>query len=125
MKTGITKQTIVVSLVLLSVAACAPTKQPPSSQMALSQAAVENATAAGAYEYAPVELKSSRDKISKASEAVQAKDYVTAERLLEQAEIDARLAEAKSKTAKSEKAVEELQKSIDMMRHEIQRKTAG
>jgi len=107
---------------LLALAACAPAKQPPTSQMALATAAVEKATAAGAYEYAPLELKTSQDKIDQAKTAIGVKDYARAERLLEQAEMDAKLAEAKSGTAKSQKAVDELQKSIDLLREEIQRK---
>lgn len=107
---------------LLILAACAPAKQPPTGQMALATAAVEKAAAAGAYEYAPLALKSSQDKIEQAKTAIQAKDYENARRLLEQAEVDAKLAEAKSGAAKSQKAVDELQKSIDLLREEIQRK---
>lgn len=113
---------IVLGLALLSLSACAPAKQPPTSQMALTQAAIEKATTAGAYDYAPLELKTSQDKVDQAKAAIQTKDYVKAERLLEQAEVDARLAEAKSSTAKTQKAVDELQKSIDLLRETVQQK---
>jgi hypothetical protein len=116
------KQTIIVSMAVAALAACAPAKQPPTSQMALAQAAVDKATAAGAYEYAPLELQASQNKVDAAKTAIAAKDYVKAEHLLEQAEVDAKLAEAKSGTAKTQKAVDELQKSIDILREEIQRK---
>ena len=125
MKTGIVIKCSILILCLLVLTGCATTKQPPSSQigkMALSRAAVEKASSAGAYEYAPLELKTARDKIELAKAATQSKDYVTAERLLEQATVDAELAEARSKTAKSQKVVDELKMSIDMLREEIQRR---
>ena len=122
MKVSTKKQTILLSLGLLALTACAPAMQPPTSQMALAQSAVDKATSAGAYEYAPLELKMAQDKVEQAKTAMNAKDYVKAERLLEQAEIDAQLAEAKSSTTKSQKAVDSLQQGIDLLREEIQRK---
>jgi hypothetical protein len=96
MKAGTKGQILMLCLGLLALAGCAPAKQPPASQMALAQDAVEKASTAGAYEYAPVELKTARDKIDQAKTAMQSKDYASAKRLLEQAEVDAKLAEAKS-----------------------------
>ena len=122
MKARANKKTIILSLGLLALTGCAPSMQPPTSQMALAQSAVDKATAAGAYEYAPLELKMAQDKVEQAKTAMNAKDYVKAERLLEQAEIDAQLAEAKSSTTKSQKAVDSLQQGIDLLREEIQRK---
>ena len=122
MKTGMLIKCSILILGLLVLTGCATTKQPPTGKMALSQAAVEKASSAGAYEYAPLELKTARDKIELAKAATQSKDYETAERLLEEATVDAELAEAKSKTVKSQKVVDELKMSIDMLREEIQRK---
>ena len=124
MKTGLKQKAPLLGLSLLVLSSCAPAVQPPDSQMALATEAVEEATAAGAYEYAPVELKAAQDKINQAKQAMQSKDNVTAKRLLQEAEVDAKLAEAKSATAKSQQAVAELQKSIDMLRDEINRKQA-
>jgi len=107
------------ALGLLAVTACAPTMQPPTSEMALASSAVERASGAGAYEYAPLELKLARDKIDQSKAALQARDYTGAQRLLEQAALDANLAESKSATAKSQQAVDELQKSIEALREEI------
>jgi hypothetical protein len=122
MKACNSKKTIILSLGLLALTGCAPSMQPPTSQMALAQSAVDKASASGAYEYAPLELKSAQDKVEQAKAAMQVKDYVKAERLLEQAEIDAQLAEAKSTTSKSQKAVDTLQQGIDLLREEVQRK---
>lgn len=124
MKDGISKKSFFFGASLLILTSCAPAMQPPASQMALAEEAIEEASAAGAYEYAPLELKTARDKIDQAKAAVNAEDYVTAERLLKQAEIDAKLAEAKSTTVKSQRVVDELQKGTDLLREEIQRKQA-
>lgn len=121
MKVSAKKHAISLSLALLSLTACT-SSQPPTSQMALAQSAVDKATTAGAYEYAPLELKAAQDKMDMAKTAIQAKHYGEAERLLEQAEIDAQLAEAKSDTVKSQKTVDTLQQGIDLLREEIQRK---
>jgi hypothetical protein len=59
----------------LLLAACASTPA-PTEQMALSRAAVSNATSAGGNEYAPVQLKSAVDKMDAAERAMSAKDYV-------------------------------------------------
>jgi predicted nucleic acid-binding Zn-ribbon protein len=87
---------------------------------------VEKATFAGSSEYASLDLKTARDKIDQAKTAMRSKDkdYVAAGRLLEEAQVDAELAEAKSKTAKSQKVVAELKKSITTLRDEIQRNRA-
>jgi nitric oxide reductase activation protein len=126
MKTGIKIQLCILGLALLTLAACSTTQQPALSQMALAQSAVERAASAGSSEYASLDLKTARDKIDQAKTAIQSKDkgYRTAERLLEEAEVDAQLAEAKSKTAKSQKIVAELKESINMLRDEIQRNRA-
>ncbi len=123
MKTGIKIQFCILGLALLTLTACGTAKQPPLSQMALAQSAVEKAASAGSGEYASLDLRTARDKIDRAKTAIQSKDknYLTAERLLEEAKVDAELAEAKSKTAKSQKIVAELKESIDMLRDEIQR----
>ncbi|MEZ4483824.1 MAG: DUF4398 domain-containing protein [Syntrophotaleaceae bacterium] len=124
MMTRLKRKIPLLGLGLLVVTACTPAVQPPVSQMALANEAVEEATSVGAYEYAPVELRAAQDKINQAEVAMQAKDNLTAGRLLKEAEVDAKLAEAKSTTAKSQKAVNELQKSIDLLSDEINRKQA-
>ncbi len=123
MKTVIKIHFCILGLALLTLTACGTAKQPPLSRMALAQSAVEKAASAGSNEYASLDLKTARDKIDRAQKAIQSKDkdYIKAGRLLEEAEVDAELAEAKSKTAKSQKIVAELKESIDMLRDEIQR----
>ena len=102
--------------------ACA-TASPPTEQMALSRAAVSNATSAGGNEYAPVQLKSAVDKMDAAERAMNTKDYVRARQLAEQAQVDAQLAEATARSAQAKKAADAVQDDSRILRQEIDRKT--
>lgn len=103
---------------------CAQKHKVPTSEMALADEAVAEASSAGAYEFAPLEIEMAEEKIEQAKIAIQAKDNLEAKRLLEKAQVDAKLAESKARTAKTQKAVNELQKSIDVLKEEIERKAA-
>jgi hypothetical protein len=113
-------------LVLLAgvavLASCASVP-PPTEQMAVSRAALSDAQAAGAYEYAPVEMRTANEKLTRATAAMNEKDYVTARRLAEQAEADAKLAAATSNSAKAQRALDEVQASIRTLQNEITRQT--
>jgi hypothetical protein len=89
--------------------------------MALSKAAVSNAMSAGGNEFAPVQLKSSMDKLDAAEKAMAAKDYELARQLAEQAEVDAKLAGSMARSARAQKAANALQDDIRVLRHEIER----
>ncbi len=102
--------------------ACASTPA-PTEQMALSRAAVSNATSAGGNEYAPVQLKSAVDKMDAAERAMSAKDYVRARQLAEQAQVDAQVAEATARSAQAKKAADAVQDDSRILRQEIDRKT--
>ncbi|MEO7622138.1 MAG: DUF4398 domain-containing protein, partial [Gallionella sp.] len=67
--------TILAAAVLITACASTP---PPTEQMALSRAAVSNATSAGGNEYAPIQLKSAVDKMNAAERALNTKDYIRA-----------------------------------------------
>ena len=107
----------------LLLAACASTPA-PTEQMALSRAAVSNATSAGGNEFAPLQLKSAIDKMDAAERAMTAKDYVRARQLAEQVQVDAQLAEATARSAQAQKAADALQEDSRILRQEIDRKTA-
>ncbi|MEZ4598594.1 MAG: DUF4398 domain-containing protein [Syntrophotaleaceae bacterium] len=110
---------------LLALTACGPAIDPPTGQLALAESAVDNAAAAGGYEYAPVILRKAQDKLTQARLEMQEENNVEALLLLEEANVDAQLAEEKAKTAKTQQAADELQKNIDLLRKEIQRLTPG
>jgi hypothetical protein len=108
------------ALVLLTACTSPP---PPIEQMAISRAAVSNATGAGANELAPVLLKSATDKMAAAERAMTEKEYVRARELAEEAQADAQLAGATARSAKAQKAAETVQEDSRVLRKEIDRKS--
>lgn len=105
-----------------SLVGCSASVPPPTQKIALSSAAINQAEASGAVEYAPVEMRAAREKLAQAKGAMNMEENKKALQLAEQAEVDAQLAEAKARTAKSQKAVSELQESIQALKKEIERK---
>jgi septal ring factor EnvC (AmiA/AmiB activator) len=121
MKTGFRSVSLVPVLGLLVMAGCGPTVPPPTEQLALAQNSVDSATGAGGYQYAPIELKTAQQKLTQAQLDMENKNNASALRLLQEAQVDAQLAAEKSRTAKAEQAVKELQKNLDMLQQEIRR----
>lgn len=108
-------------LALLLMAACA-SMPPPTSELAVSTAAVAHAAGAGANESAPIDMTSARDKLARANKAMVDKDYPLALRLSQEAQIDARLAEAKADAARADKAAAAVQADSQALREELARK---
>lgn len=104
------------------MAACASTP-PPIVQMAVSRAAVSSASRTGANELAPIQLKSAMDKMDAAEKAMTAENFVLAQNLAEQAEVDAKLASATVRSVKAQKAADAVQEDGRVLRKEINRKT--
>jgi hypothetical protein len=98
------------------LAACS-TVPPPREQIAVGRAAVERASGPAAAD-APVELAAAREKMERANVAMANKDYPLARQLAEQAEADATLAEAQSRSARSERALTEVRESIRQLREQ-------
>jgi hypothetical protein len=111
------------ALALLALGACASNKTPATADVAVSRAAVANATSAGAADLAPEEMKSAREKMMRANQALAAKDYKLAQDLAAQAQADAQLAQSKANSAKATSAADELQQSIRVLRDEVNRNT--
>ena len=110
---------------LLTLAACASDKTPATADVAVSRAAVANATSAGAADLAPAEMQSAREKLMRANQALAAKDYKTAQDLATQASADAQLAQSKANSTKATAAADELQQSIRTLREELNRSNAN
>ncbi len=106
--------------VVALLSACASTPA-PSAELAVGRAAVERATGPAAAE-APVEMAAARDKITRANTAFAKEDYALARRLATEAEADATLAEAQSRSVRSGRALVEVREGIRMLRDEMTRK---
>ncbi|WP_425260910.1 DUF4398 domain-containing protein [Rubrivivax sp. RP6-9] len=101
--------------------ACASTP-PPSSELAVSTAAVAHAAGAGAPEGAPAEMRSARDKLARAQAASSSGDHDLARRLALEATAEAQLAEALTEAVRARKAVAELNEADRVLREEMARK---
>ncbi|OIQ71678.1 hypothetical protein GALL_467010 [mine drainage metagenome] len=95
---------------------------PPTAEVAVTKATVSDAATAGAAEYAPEEMKSAREKLDRANQAMAAKDYKLARQLSIEAQADAELARSKANSAKAQQAADALQDDIRVMREELDRK---
>ena len=95
----------------------------PTEQMAISRAALKNASSNGGNEFAPVQFKSAMEKMESAEREMGKKNYVTARQLAEQAQVDAELAGAAARSAKAQKGADAVQEDNRVLRQEINRKT--
>lgn len=107
-------------IVLLS--GCASTSKAPIAEMASARASITQAESAGALDLAPVDLLSAREKLSKAEAASREKKFEEAQQLATKAQADAELAERKARAAKAQTAADELARSNELLRNEINRK---
>ncbi|HEY1089619.1 MAG TPA: DUF4398 domain-containing protein, partial [Burkholderiaceae bacterium] len=68
------------------------------------------------------EMQMAREKLNQAHAAMTREDFDRARNLAQEAQVDAQLAEAKSRSGKARKAAEELQEGVRVLREELDRK---
>ena len=100
---------------------CSSLKTPATADVAVTQAAVDNAAGAGGAQFAPVEMTAAREKLALANKAMLAKDYKLARDMASQAQVDAKLAQGKANSAKAQAAADALQDDIRVLREELER----
>ena len=105
----------------LLAAGCASTPV-PNAELAVSIAALSHATAAGAPELAPLEMRMAREKLERAQLAMGQRDYDGARMLALESQADAQLAESKTEAIKARKAADESQAASRALREEMNRK---
>lgn len=106
--------------VVLSVG-CSNLSNPATTNIAVSNAAVESAVLAGGSQFAPVEMNAARTKLAKARQALEAKDYELAITLADQSRADAKLAQARANSAKARAAADALEDDIQILSDELKR----
>ena len=110
---------------MLAVAALMSTSakgaRAPTEQMAVARAAVADAVSAGGAEFAPGALVVAQEKLDRGAAAMAARQYDDARRLAEEAEVDARLAATIARSAKTQRAVAEVESGIQALKDEIAR----
>lgn len=112
---------------VMFVAGCANTPatsaiSAPTEQMAVSRAALKNASSTGGNEFAPVQFISAMEKMEAAERAMGEKSYARARLLAEEAQVDADLAASAARSAKAQKAADAVQEDNRVLRKEIDRK---
>ena len=106
---------------LILAVGCTSLKIPATADVAVSKAAVENASGAGGTQFAPMEMAAAREKLAQANKAMADKDYKLAVDLAAQAQADAKLAQGKANSAKAQAAAGALQDDINVLRSELHR----
>lgn len=107
------------SLTFISLA-CASVS-PPTSQISAAEVAIRQAETMGAVETAPLPMRIAREKLDEAKALVQKENgdqLRRAQRLAEEAAVEAKLAEETARTAALTKARDEARKTIESMRRE-------
>lgn len=104
-------------MVMLAMAGCANAPA-PVEQMKLTSQAIEQAREVGATEDSS-DFSLAQAKLIQAQQAMREENYKMARVLAEQAELDARLAEAKAVSGKSQAHIEELNKQIKRLRKRL------
>ncbi|AIN57572.1 DUF4398 domain-containing protein [Pseudomonas soli] len=111
-------QPLMLALAVLGLAGCA-NDPAPNEQLRLSEQALEQARAVGATEQVP-EFKLAEDKLARAKSNMLGESYRDARMRAEQAELDARLAEARVLNQKSEEQLQVLQSRIKRLRKQLE-----
>jgi hypothetical protein len=107
-----------------ALAACSTTiTTRPSEQLALGNASIEAAQAAGAGQPGLPDLMQARDKLARAQAAARAGDNIRAMRLAEEADVDAQAVRSRIAADKSRRAAAELDASLAALRDEMSRPT--
>ena len=105
----------------VALAGCASTP-PPTSQLAVAPQAVNSAATARRAEFAPLELRTAREKLLQAEQANLEEEYDRARHLAEQAEWDARVAERKAQAEKARRGLEAAEQGTRELREESLRR---
>lgn len=113
-------RTAVIVGLAITIAACAGPGPRPDGKLETAESAIQRAEATDAREYNPILLNDAQSKVEDAQELMEKERYEEAELLLEQAEVDARLAGARSETDKARDAVKQLNQNIETLRQQMQ-----
>jgi len=100
---------------------CAERVAVPNEKIANAERAISGARDSNAIVNAPLDLRLSEDKLKQAKEAVAAEENEKAERLADEAILDADVARAKTRAAKAKAISNEMRETVDSMRKELER----
>jgi hypothetical protein len=98
---------------------------PPIDTVSSADTAVNQAMTVNAPQYAPMELQRALDKLARAKQAMEDRDYGDARHLAEEARVDAQVAEAKARSENAQRTVRETRQTIETLRREAESRTSG
>lgn len=104
--------------VALVLASACSTVQPPTSLLTQAQERVRQAESVGAEESAPLILREAQQYLNEAEQLMQKEDFEEAQPVLEKSLISSELAIARTGSQKAQKAAEEIEKNLDLLRRE-------
>jgi hypothetical protein len=115
---------VIAALAAAAIAAGCASKPPrPTEEMTRAQTLVDQAEQAGAQQYASAELTQARQKLQAADDASDKGKTDAAQRLANEATLDAQLAVAKTNAGKAQTAATEVSQSVETLRREANRGT--
>lgn len=108
-----------IALISVVLAGCTAAK-PTASAFASARQAIAQAEAVDAAEYAPVELRAAEAKLAEAERGMESREYDVAAYLIEQSEINAELAIARTRAARLRARVESLRSANEVLEADLQ-----
>ena len=118
------QQGFVLLIAIAGLAACASAPVPPTNELQAAELAIASAEQDQVADYALPELNDARKNLDAARVAVSNEDMVLATYLATESAANAQLASARTQMLKAKAVNEEMQKSIDTLKMELQR-TSG
>lgn len=109
------------SLALVACSLPLAAKPVAVDKLAVARASLERAEQAQAAQFAQIELKSARDKLTAAQTASDKRKKDVATRLAEEADLEAQLAEATARAKQQEQLVTQMEASLRDLRNEAMR----
>lgn len=110
-----------VAAALLALAGCATAPKPPVEALQAAESAISNAEQSRVADYAFADLTTARQKLVLANTAVRNERMMQAEYLAIESRAHAEVALARSEELKAKAVNDEMQKSIDTLRQEMDR----
>ncbi|MBF0257930.1 MAG: DUF4398 domain-containing protein [Desulfamplus sp.] len=112
---------IVLFFVSTSIIGCASKGVPPLKNISDAEMAIKEAKESSASVNAPLDVRIAEEKLQKARETAKREDYISAQRLADEALMDAKVAQVKSQTKKVKNMEQELRESIETLQNEVDR----
>ncbi|AKS42708.1 DUF4398 domain-containing protein [Wenzhouxiangella marina] len=114
-----TRSRLVFALLLTLVLGACATTPPDPRLLDNARQAIDQAEAAGAQEYSPLELRFARERLQAAQLAMQERDFEQARRLADESEIDAQLALARTQAALTRAELADALRALDALKADL------